>query len=92
MGEGVRKAERKVSGGKLVQIKVESCGVVTLTGDFFLHPEERLPDLESFLSSLPLSDNDRTSSAVAAFAERNGIVMIGLRPDDIAALLNEVRQ
>ena len=87
MGEGVRKAERKVPGGKLVQMTAGG-GEVRLTGDFFLHPEDSLPGLEAFLASLP---SDDAASAIAAYAERNGIRMIGLGPEDIAALLAEVR-
>lgn len=52
MGPRIIRAERKVPGGKLVQMADGSDGAIQLTGDFFLDPEEGLAGLEAFLSSL----------------------------------------
>lgn len=92
MGQGVREAERKVPGGKLVQMSIGDDGAVRLTGDFFLHPEEALAGLESFLSSLHGKDHAATAAAIKTYAERSGMMMIGVRPVDLAELLAEVRK
>ena len=85
----MRRAERKVPGGKLVQMTCVD-GAVRLTGDFFLHPEDALPDLESFLSTLA-GDRDAMARAIGEHIERSGIRLIGLRPEDLVDLLAEVR-
>ncbi|KQM12500.1 hypothetical protein AOA80_02155 [Methanomassiliicoccales archaeon RumEn M1] len=91
MGPRIRRAERKVPGGKLVQMTVDHDGAIRLTGDFFLHPEDELADLESFLSSLPRAGRDETVTLVREYVQSSGVTMIGLRPEDLADLLAEVR-
>ena len=89
MGPGIRRAERKVPGGKLVQMAVGGDGAVRLTGDFFLHPEDELANLEAFLSSLLGAEPNVAAEFIREYAERSGVKMIGLRPEDLADLLSE---
>lgn len=46
-------ASEKVAGGKLVSIEIQAennvVNTVKITGDFFLHPEESISDLENSL-------------------------------------------
>ncbi len=86
------RCEEKVPGGKLVCIELwEEGGKVSrasITGDFFLHPEERITDLEGSLRGLPLS------AAEGAVAERlreaaRGAVLIGVAPEDLARMFRK---
>ena len=86
MGPRVIRAERKVPGGKLVQMAAGSDGAIQLTGDFFLYPEDGLAGLEAFLSSLSAA-----AGPIREYMERSGMRMLGLRPEDLADLLAEVR-
>jgi len=40
------RVERKVAGGKFLRMTADPSGAVRLTGDFFLHPEEGIDELE----------------------------------------------
>lgn len=91
MGPRVIRAERKVPGGKLVQMAAGSDGAIQLTGDFFLYPEDGLAGLEAFLSSLSDEEQDAAAGPIREYMERSGMRMLGLRPEDLADLLAEVR-
>ena len=81
------KAEYKVAGGKLVRVQlVKKEGRIEklkITGDFFLHPEELIEDLEKALvgQALNLSDLD---GFIGAFIERRGATLLGASPEDFA--------
>ncbi|MFC1750265.1 lipoate protein ligase C-terminal domain-containing protein, partial [Pseudomonadota bacterium] len=52
------RAIKKVVGGKLVKVRIDaeqggSINAVQITGDFFLHPEDALTDVEKNLIGLP---------------------------------------
>jgi lipoate---protein ligase len=48
----MRTAEEKVPGGKLVRVSVPRHGLVKISGDFFLHPEEGIMLIEEALCQL----------------------------------------
>lgn len=83
-----RHGEYKVPGGKLVVADVdvasEKLANVSISGDFFLEPDEALNDINSALVGLSV---DSTHAAIAA-AIRNGIsqsaVLFGFSPEAIA--------
>ena len=55
-------ATRKVPGGKLVKAQVEYGYIlehVKITGDFFLHPEEAINDIENAVLSCHHSDSEK---------------------------------
>jgi lipoate-protein ligase A len=85
-------ASLKVAGGKLVKAKVEAAdGVITsarITGDFFLHPEETLAEIESVLTGQPLNETALTA-AIFSVLERNRAQLIGATPQDFAKVLLE---
>ncbi|NLI73587.1 MAG: hypothetical protein GX369_02275 [Euryarchaeota archaeon] len=91
MGSRVMQVERKVPGGKLVQMTSDSKGSIHLTGDFFLHPEDELNSLEEFLTLLPSDNNINIVELIREYIEMRNICMIGLRPEDLAELLFKVR-
>jgi lipoate-protein ligase A len=81
------KAEYKVAGGKLIRIQlVKKEGRIEklkITGDFFLHPEELIEDLEKALVDQTLSMPD-LDEFIGAFIERRGATLLGASPEDFA--------
>lgn len=86
-------AEEKVPGGKLLRIKVD-CNTavekVQIAGDFFLHPEESIEELERNLFGI---NTDMDENAIAHLLEEvsksGNIEMIGISPQDIARVLKK---
>jgi lipoate-protein ligase A len=81
------KAEYKVEGGKLVKAQVERKDDrilrVKITGDFFIHPEEFLEELEEALAG-KLLDESILKGFIRSLAERRGAVLLGVSPEDLA--------
>jgi lipoate---protein ligase len=87
------KAIKKVEGGKLVRVDTlfdTQLVQVTITGDFFLYPEEALVEIEKALkgASLPL---ERTNliSMVQKIVEDLNATLVGFSPEDLVAILEE---
>lgn len=80
------KAEYKVKGGKLIRIKLDKEGNkiegVKITGDFFLHPEEVIEELERSLKGQPLREPDLRIS-VRSTLENMKATMLGASPEDL---------
>lgn len=86
-------AIKKVIGGKFLRVKIEAAekiNTVSITGDFFLHPEESLPAIEKSLLGLP------TQTPENIFAEKIHSVLaeqkanfIGVSAEDIAQTIIE---
>lgn len=86
-------AEEKVPGGKLLRIKVDcndAVEKVQIAGDFFLHPEESIEELEKSLFGISV-DMDETSitSLINEVSNANNMQMIGISPQDIARVLKK---
>ncbi|MGB9959996.1 MAG: lipoate protein ligase C-terminal domain-containing protein [Candidatus Bathyarchaeales archaeon] len=81
------KAEYKVEGGKLVKAQVTMDGdkirKVKITGDFFLHPEEFLEELEETLVG-SLLDETSLARLIKSVAERKNATLLGVSPEDFA--------
>ena len=87
-------AVRKVKGGKLVRVRLihdgESVRSVRITGDFLLHPEETLLDIEMGLCGIPIKGGrDSFLRVVNDAAERRNAQFIGFSAEDIVDLLEE---
>ncbi len=85
----------KVKGGKLVRVTVEhdrhSIQSVIITGDFFLHPEDKLELIERALANLPLMVQEEDLRRRIEFVvEAEGITMIGITPEAVARLVKQV--
>lgn len=87
------RCERKIPGGKLVCLEIQpaTCAMVVasarLSGDFFLHPEEAITDIESSLVGLPLDSSEemvcaRLDDAIA----KKRANLIGVSASDIASM------
>lgn len=81
------RAEYKVEGGKLVKVKVTMEGdeirKVKITGDFFLHPEEFLEELEEALVG-SLLDESSLARLIKGLADRKNATLLGVSPEDFA--------
>ena len=58
---------------------------VSLSGDFFFYPAERLPDLEAALVGTRVGDSEK---AIAGFCAEYGISSPGVSPADLAQVVN----
>lgn len=81
------RAEYKVEGGKLIKVQVskigEKIGFVKITGDFFMHPEDLIEDLEKSLLGCPL-DEKTITEVIRRFIKDKGVVLLGVSPEDFA--------
>lgn len=86
-------AELKVPGGKLVRARVDygiSINEVKLTGDFFLHPEESLAEIEESLCGIDRDlSHEKIAERVKEIVNSHGITLIGLTEDAIAKVVRE---
>ncbi|MFW9968160.1 MAG: lipoate protein ligase C-terminal domain-containing protein [Candidatus Thorarchaeota archaeon] len=77
----------KVAGGKLIKVKVESedglIQAITLLGDFFLHPEYVLEEIEASLKGVHLSETALTNE-MQKVMERSQATLIGASVEDFA--------
>ncbi len=85
--------KRKVKEGKVVKVEVEYDEViknVIITGDFFLHPEDILHEIEKSItgSDKTMSEEDIVSNIQRIITGRD-VQMIGISPESIARLVRE---
>ena len=86
-------AKQKVREGKVVKVEIECNELirnVKITGDFFIHPEDILDELEKSIIGLGRSASIETitSNIKSKIADRD-IQMIGISPESIALLIRE---
>ena len=84
--------KKKIPGGKLICLEVEFSGrqlsSFKLTGDFFMHPEERIQDVEEFFSvvTFPLDKIGLEELFKKNFSD---LIITGFTCADILDLLGE---
>ncbi len=87
-------ASEKVAGGKLVSIELSAeDGVVSgvkITGDFFLHPEESISDLESSLVGvkIPFDWIDTEKKLLAVITDRR-LELVGVKSGNIISVMQK---
>lgn len=86
-------AAEKVQGGKLVRVRVdygEKINDVKITGDFFLHPEEGIADMEKSLSGLEKNiQEEEIADKIREVVRSKDITLIGVTEDAVARLVKE---
>jgi lipoate-protein ligase A len=89
---GTLSADYKVEGGKLLRVRLTTepgdpptIASITLTGDFFMHPEEAIEDLEARLTGAPLAPA-ALRARVGAFYARD-VQVIGADVDDVVHVI-----
>ncbi|NQV08811.1 hypothetical protein HQ529_03090 [Candidatus Woesearchaeota archaeon] len=80
-------ATKKVEGGKLINIEV-SDGDVKITGDFFLHPEESISEIEKILEE-NIDNHYLIIEQIDDFISSNDIQLIGVSSSDIFDVFKE---
>ena len=82
------RAELKVPGGKMMVAETEvEAGLlvrVKITGDFFMHPEEAIEELEEALTGIPAA---AIEAAVEGFFRGRAVDIIGASPGDFVRVL-----
>ncbi len=77
----------KVPGGKLIKVRIESkddfIQAITLLGDFFLHPEDILEELEESLLGVQLTE-DSIVEKLQTVLKNNKAILIGANATDFA--------
>lgn len=86
-------AIRKVPGGKLLRVDVTYQDIIEtlkITGDFFLHPEDVILEIEKALvgAHVPLSKTE-TISELSKILVENGAELIGATVEDVIDTLEE---
>ena len=83
----MRRAEYKIKGGKLVKIELDETeskiSKVKITGDFFLHPEYLIDELEEILLGHPL-DETALTTLIENFLINKQATILGVSSGDIA--------
>ena len=90
---GTISADYKVPGGKLLRVRLSSDPTqqpptitrVTLTGDFFMYPEEAIEELEAVLVGVPLTRKILQARIEIFLGER--VQVIGAAPEDFAHVI-----
>jgi len=86
------KAEKKVPGGKLLRVTVETdesmSKIVNImfTGDFYLYPEEEIHTLENSLKGIKIDENE-FKRIITNFFENEIIQILGAGPEDFLEIL-----
>ena len=78
----------KVPEGKLVEVRVDygdKIEKVEILGDFFVHPEEAITEIEDGLRTTEISEGEQgICRRIKAMAEEKGMELIGVTPEAIA--------
>ncbi len=91
---GTINADYKAPGGKLLRVQMQivagADGVsrihaLKITGDFFMHPEEAIEDLERRLTGAPLDEAELRARARAFFA--GDVQVVGASAEDVVHAL-----
>lgn|SRR3989338_4169912 len=86
----ISQSEEKIPEGKLLRVKVELSDKteilkVQITGDFFIHPEEKLKLIEEMLSSIDSkSSEEQLNDMISRIILNNQIQLIGIDSEAIA--------
>jgi lipoate---protein ligase len=89
----ISQTKQKVKEGKVVKVEIDHNSViknVRITGDFFLHPEDILGEIEKCIIGLDTSvSEEEILSGIQKAAAGKDVQMIGISPESIALLVRE---
>ncbi|MFH0848618.1 MAG: lipoate protein ligase C-terminal domain-containing protein [archaeon] len=89
----IGRSTRKVEGGKLLSVEIvfdQTINRIEITGDFFIHPEEKLQDIEQALVGINIDENEAMiTDLIRQTVVSKKIEMIGVTPEGIAAAVEE---
>jgi lipoate-protein ligase A len=85
----------KVPNGKLLKVTVEHEGdrieKVHIRGDFFIHPEESLDELETALKGIEY-DRKIITDTVGDFFSKKGLIAFGITPKAVVDVLMKCKE
>ncbi len=85
---------KKIPGGKLLRIKMEADTVIqsiSITGDFFLHPEESLLTIEKSLKGMAIeSSSEQITQKIEDALYTESATFVGVTPKDISEMIVEM--
>lgn len=77
----------KVPGGKLIKILLDEhdgkVSSVKITGDFFMHPEESIDNMEAALKGIPI-DKEKIIARLNDFLLDNKVTLLGADSESLA--------
>ena len=86
-------AKKKVKEGKVIKVELDCDELirnVRITGDFFLHPEDILEEIEKSIVGLERNADVWTIiSSIQRALQSRDVQMIGISPESIAQLVKE---
>ncbi|MCZ7362550.1 MAG: hypothetical protein O8C58_04325 [Candidatus Methanoperedens sp.] len=86
-------AKQKVKEGKVLKVELDCDELirnVRITGDFFLHPEDILEEIEKSIIGLERNaDLETIISNIQRTLSSRDVQMIGISPESIARLVKE---
>jgi lipoate-protein ligase A len=89
----IGRASEKVKDGKLVRVEIDYADKirnVKITGDFFLHPESLLEEIENCLVGLDVDEPEGVmASRVREVLDTSSGEMVGVTPEAIARVVKE---
>lgn len=74
----------------MVKIRI-SDDEVTMTGDFFMHPEDSITELEKVIQNNLHKDPQTLKETLENFFEDKNVELLGASPDDIAETVVDAR-
>lgn len=86
----MKKAIYKVPNGKLLKIFLDDANGkindIKITGDFFVHPEENIEQLERSLKNTPL-EKEKLSHCINEFLKTNPTAFFGLDTESLVTTI-----
>lgn len=86
-------SSQKVKEGKIVKVEVEFDHIITelkITGDFFLHPEEVLDEIEKIIPGLRKDVSlDTLVLKIHKIVRTSDAQMVGISPESLALVIRE---
>ena len=83
----MKKSTYKVKGGKMIKVSLRELknkiGEIKITGDFFLHPEELIDDLEKILIGKKI-ETSIIIETIKTFLGKREAILLGASPEDFA--------
>ena len=82
------KASEKIANGKLVRVEAdfgESINSIKITGDFFMHPETAIEDIEEILKDINVTVQEaEIKERIDSVLSHDNVTLYGVTSEDIA--------
>lgn len=86
-----KRVDHKIKNGKLLQIEADldndTITSITITGDFFIHPESAIDGIEGTLKNSTIR---QARERLETFIRENDVKIIGFSVTDIITILEEM--